>query len=125
MNDLLGVLAGIAYLAFFFFVIKLIAYYFYKRKIKKLEPYKKVIDGITYYELHKGNEVCVIGNEHKMIRSQMEKIVPLYNSKVISFREGVSISSTEYAHCIDGTITFGPSSSRKITEEELKELSTV
>lgn len=125
--DILGTLAAIFYIAFFFFVIKLVAYFLHKRKIKNLEPFKKETDGITYYLLHQGKEVCIIGNEHKMIRSQMEKIVPLYQSesKVISFREGVSISSTEYAHCVNGTITFGPSSSRKRAQEELDELSTL
>ena len=123
MNDLLGTLAGIAYLAFFFFAIKLIAYYLHKWKIKRLEPYKKEIEGITYYELHKGNEVSVIGNEHKMVRSQLEKIVPQYHSKVISFREGLSISSTEYAHSINKIITFA--SKRIKSQEEYNELASI
>ena len=125
MNDLLGSLAAIFYIAFFILIIKVIAYYLHKMKIKKLEPYKKEVDGISFYELHNGNEVCVIGNEHKMIRSQMEKIIPLYKSKVISFRDGVSISSTEYAHCIDGTIKFGSSSLRNKSEGEINELSAL
>lgn len=121
MNDLLATFLAIFYISLFIFVIKLIAYYLHKRKMKKLEPLKNEIDGISYYVLHKGKEVCIIGNEHKMIRSQLEKIAPLYqnDSKVISFLDGVSVLSNEYAYCINGTITF--SSSRKKSEEELNE----
>ena len=93
MDNFLGTLAAIFYVAFFIFVIKLITYFLYKRKTKKLEPFKRETDGITYYLLHQGKEVCIICSEHKMIRSQMEKIVPLYQneSKVISFREGLRL----------------------------------
>ena len=123
MNDILGALAAIFYIAFFFFVIKYVAYLLYKRKLKKLEIYKIETQGISYYLFHQGKEVCVIGTEHKMIRSQLEKIVPLYQneSKVISFREGLSCSSPEYAHSIDGKIIF--MSNRIKTIEEYQELS--
>jgi len=123
MNDLLGTLAAIFYIAFFFFVFKYISYLLYKRKLKNLERYKKETQGISYYLFHQGKEVCIIGSEHKMIRSQLEKIVPLYQneSKVISFCEGLSRSSSEYAHSIDGKIIF--MSNRIKTIEEYQELS--
>jgi len=125
MNDLLGTLAAIFYIGFFFFVIKLIAYFFHQRRMKKLEPSKREVDGSFYYILHKGKEVCIIGTDYKMIRSQIEKIVPLYEneSKIISFREGLSLSSNEYANYINGKLSF--QSTRQLTDEENKELASL
>ena len=122
MNNFLVMLAVAAYISFFIFVIKLIAYFLHKWKINRLEPYKREIEGITYYELFKGNEISVIGNEHKMVRSQLEKISSLYQSKVISFREGLSITSSEYAHSIGGVIKF--TTTRTLSKEEDYELTS-